>query len=95
MLGRPTESEVGRLLLQGRSTSNRAETCQVDGLDGECRPPERHSSCVAFARPSGNSHIHRVGEGEREWCRASDCGCERHRHVRGVRLFVFNDPIQG
>ena len=63
MLERPTESEVGSLLLQVRSPSYRASACQVDGLDGKRSPSQRYSGGVApglLCCRSNNHQRHRA-----------------------------------
>jgi hypothetical protein len=94
LLERPAQSEVGNLLLlQGRSTSDRAEASQVDGLDVQGSSPERNPGSVALARYFGCSSIYRGRQGSREWHRANYYRRDHHDGVLVVRLFVFPDEM--
>jgi hypothetical protein len=95
LLERPTQSEVGSLLLlQGRSTSDRAKASEMDGLDGQCSPPERNPGSVALFRLFGCSNTHRGCQGSGDWRPACyRCG-SHHRRVLTVRLFVFTHGMR-
>ena len=94
LLERPTQLEVARLLLQGRSASDRTKASQVDGLDGEFRAPERYPDHFAFDRISGCSIAHRDRQGSGEWHRVYYWSRVHHRFVLGVRLFVFTHGMR-
>lgn len=89
VLERPTQLEVGRLLLQGRSPSYSAAAPQVDGVDSELCAPERHPDHFAFDRISSCSIAHCESQGSREWHRVYHWSCFHYRLVPGVRLLVF------
>ena len=94
LLERTTQLEVVRLLLQGRSASDRTKASQVDGLDGEFRAPERSPDHIAFDRISGCSIARRESPGSREWHRADYWSRVHHRFVLGMRLFVFTHGMR-
>jgi hypothetical protein len=89
LLERPTQLEVTRLLLQGRSSSHSAAAFQVDGLDGEFRAPERYPDHFAFDRIIGCCIAHRDRQRNGEWHRVYYWSRFHHRFMLGVRLFVF------
>ena len=80
---------MARLLLQGRSASDRTKASQVDGLDGEFRAPERYPDHFAFDRISDCSIAHRDRQRSGEWHRVYYWSRFHHRFMLGMRLFVF------
>ena len=95
LLERPTQSEVGSLLLlQGRSSSYSAAESQVDGLDDQCSPPERDSDIVALGCHFDRSNTHHGGQGSGEWHRAYYWCCSHHSCMLGMRLFVFTHEMR-
>jgi hypothetical protein len=94
LLERPTQSEVGNLLLlQGGSTSHRAEASEVDGLDVQRCPPERNPGSVALARHFGCSNIYRDSPRSQGWHRPDHWRRGHHDGVLVVCLFVFPDEM--
>ncbi|MGC9941673.1 MAG: hypothetical protein ABSE48_07545 [Verrucomicrobiota bacterium] len=93
MLERPTQLEVARLLLQGRSSTNSAAAMEVDGLDCEFRASKRDPGIVVLVRHFDRSIDHRESQWSREWYPANDWSRLHHRLDFNVRLFVFTHGI--
>jgi hypothetical protein len=86
--------QVGCLLLQGRSASDRAEAFQVDGVDGKFRAPKCHPFYVAVGPHYRFPRAHRQSIGSWDGCRV-DCRSRLYRRfVPNMRPSLFTHGMR-